>query len=110
MFIEKDIIDGLGAKIRSTSHKLTPSEQECVTHFERAPAIFITSNFLFWGTCAYLTLDFSKRTPKWIQGFGMIGISAGALASVFYSSQLASRNCIQVFFFFFCSLFIIYIF
>ncbi|KAI9011350.1 hypothetical protein BC832DRAFT_538368 [Gaertneriomyces semiglobifer] len=58
MFIEKSILDHLGAFISTTNYKLSPQEEECKARYERSPVTYGVLNFLIWGSIAVYTLDF----------------------------------------------------
>ncbi|KAJ3391816.1 hypothetical protein HDU92_008782 [Lobulomyces angularis] len=100
---------------------LRPSEEEqkCIDKYDRSPIFYGLLNIAFWGFVSYKTLEFpalviqkakkNKKNlkvqntliqpgrPMWLNLFGVVAISAGAFSTVFYSSKMASRSCLQCF-------------
>ncbi|KAI9206076.1 uncharacterized protein BJ171DRAFT_473600 [Polychytrium aggregatum] len=97
-FIEKSILDHLGVWIRTNGYQLSDHEKQCVKSYDTSPQFYLPANFVLWGGVAYSTLNFNPKVmPRWLQLFGVVGISAGAFATVYWSSKYAAKSCVQCF-------------
>ncbi|KAJ3091319.1 hypothetical protein HK102_000962 [Quaeritorhiza haematococci] len=95
---EQSLLQYVGHFIRSTGYTPNQEEQACITAYDRSPILYVPVNTVVWGYIAWRTLDFTGtrfNAPRWISMFGVVGISAGAFATVWFSSKLAARDCLQ---------------